>query len=80
MYQMFKDHLSEFRNRRTNVPYIREVGGTPYWFVNGRNTGQPVYPSGFGQYTDYTPKEIVDSIDVIPQGSAVVGVEGENNE
>ena len=80
MHQMFKDHLSEFRNRRTNVPYIREVGGAPYWFVNGRNTGQPVYPSGFGQHTDYTPKEIVDSIDVIPQGSAVVGIEGENNE
>lgn len=39
--QVFKDHLAQFRNNRTNVPYIRMVNGYPYWFVNGRNTGQP---------------------------------------
>ena len=41
MFQAFKDHLAQFRNNRVNVPYIREVNGKPYWFVNGRNTGQP---------------------------------------
>jgi hypothetical protein len=42
--QAFKDHMAQFRNNRTNVPYIRTVGGQDYWFVNGRNTGRPVYP------------------------------------
>ena len=46
MFQAFKDHLAQFRNNRTNVPYIREVNGEPYWFVNGRNTGQPVGAPG----------------------------------
>lgn len=41
MYQTYKDHLAMFRNRRANVPYPREVDGRMYWFVNGRNTGQP---------------------------------------
>lgn len=46
------DHLALFKNYRTNVPYIRNIkdvysGQTMgYWFVNGRNTGQPA-----GQYT-----------------------------
>ena len=41
MSQAFKDHLAMFRNNRTNVPYPRLVNGEYYWFVNGRNTGQP---------------------------------------
>ena len=43
-----KDHLSIFKNSRTNVPYIRIVDGEPYWFVNGKNTGQKaLYFSSF---------------------------------
>lgn len=41
MNQAFKDHLAMFRNHRVNVPYPRMVDGKYYWFVNGRNTGQP---------------------------------------
>lgn len=36
------NHLSQFRNKNTNIPYIRTVGGDDYWFVNGRNTGRKV--------------------------------------
>lgn len=72
MYQTYKDHLTQFRNRRINVPYVREVAGIPYWFVNGRNTGQPVYPAGYEPRTEYTPEEIINSISVVPQGSAEV--------
>jgi len=48
-YQLMKDHLAIFKNYRTNVPYIRTVimpdeGPVEFWFVNGRNTGQRVYP------------------------------------
>ena len=32
-------HLSQFKNNKTNVPYIRELGKKKYWFVNGKNTG-----------------------------------------
>ena len=45
MAQQYKDHLAMFRNSRTNVPYPREVNGRWYWFVNGRNTGQPCTPT-----------------------------------
>ena len=47
MFQAYKDHLAMFRNRRVNVPYPRLVHDPEtntdryYWFVNGRNTGQP---------------------------------------
>lgn len=38
------DHLAQFKNYRTNVPYIRQltINGDQVgvWFVNGRNTGQ----------------------------------------
>ena len=46
MFQAYKDQLAMFRNRRVNIPYVREVNGEPYWFVNGRNTGQPVGAPG----------------------------------
>lgn len=41
MAQQYKDHLANFKNNRVNVPYPRMVNGQYYWFVNGRNTGQP---------------------------------------
>lgn len=34
--QSYKDLLSIFKNNRTNVPYVREVNGKDFWFVNGR--------------------------------------------
>ena len=34
-----KQHLSTFKNYRTNIPYVRFINSTPYWFVNGKNTG-----------------------------------------
>lgn len=39
--QGIRDTLNIFKDGRTNVPYIKEVNGINYWFVNGRNTGQP---------------------------------------
>lgn len=35
-------NLALFRNNRTNVPYIRQVGEKKFWFVNGVNTLQEV--------------------------------------
>lgn len=37
--QINKDLLAIFKNNRTNVPYLKEVNGKNYWFVNGRNMG-----------------------------------------
>ena len=37
--QAYRDLLAMFRNNKTNVPYIIEIDGVPYWYVNGRNTG-----------------------------------------
>ena len=36
---MLKDSLSQFVNGRTNVPYLKEINGINYWFVNGRKVG-----------------------------------------
>lgn len=33
------DHMINFRSNKTNVPYLRLVNGSYYWFVNGKNTG-----------------------------------------
>lgn len=74
MYQAYKDHLAQFRNRMINVPYIRDVAGVPYWFINGRNTGQPVYPAGYEPRVEYTDADIINSISITPQGSASVTI------
>ena len=79
MYQTFKDHLSEFRNRRVNIPYVRKVGGIPYWFVNGRNTGQPVYYQGRDPEREYTREEILGSVSVAPEGSVTMDLDDISN-
>ena len=44
-----KDWASQFVNARVNVPYIREIGGVRYWFVNGRNIGEVGIPQNVTQ-------------------------------
>lgn len=34
--QMFKDTIATIRNNRTNVPYVKDINGTDWWFVNGK--------------------------------------------
>ena len=34
--QFLKETLATIKNNRTNVPYIRDVNGTDWWFVNGK--------------------------------------------
>lgn len=71
MFQAYKDHLAMFRNRRVNVPYPREVNGVMYWFVNGRNTGQPLYPLEYAPQPEppVSVEDVVDSVEVSPEGS-----------
>lgn len=59
------NHLSQFRNKNTNIPYIRTVGGDDYWFVNGRNTGRRVNGVGatVDEIKDLVMDEITDYID-----------------
>lgn len=40
--QFVKDALGQIKNRQINVPYIKNVMGKNYWFVNGKNTYNPV--------------------------------------
>lgn len=37
-HQFIKTTLSNIKNNRVNVPYVKQVNGKDYWFVNGRNT------------------------------------------
>lgn len=34
--QEYKDTLSAITNNRTNVPYVKNINGLDYWFVNGK--------------------------------------------
>lgn len=34
--QQYKELLSTIKNNRTNVPYVKDVNGNDWWFVNGR--------------------------------------------
>ena len=34
--QNYKDLLAIFKNSKTNVPYIKNINGINYWFVNGK--------------------------------------------
>jgi hypothetical protein len=33
---IYKNSLQEIKNNRTNVPYIKEINGNIFWFINGR--------------------------------------------
>ena len=37
-----KNHIMSLTSSNINVPYILEVNGKPYWFINGKNTGYEV--------------------------------------
>jgi hypothetical protein len=39
IFTLLNSHLSQFKNNKVNVPYIRALGKKKYWFVNGKNTG-----------------------------------------
>jgi hypothetical protein len=34
--QTTKEQFAMIKNNRTNVPYVKDINGTDYWFVNGR--------------------------------------------
>ena len=68
-FQDIKDHLAQFRNYRTNVPYIRTVNGLPHWFVNGRDTGQSALCT---YHVSATKDEGIDAVSVAI-GSLVSG-------
>lgn len=38
--QDIKNTLAVFKNNKTNVPYIKNVGDKAYWFVNGKLIGE----------------------------------------
>lgn len=31
-----KEYLSSFKNNKTNIPYVKDIDGISYWFVNGQ--------------------------------------------
>lgn len=55
--ELLKTSLAAFKNDRTNVPYIKNIDGHNYWFVNGRNIGILV------NIDNYTYEEVDTGID-----------------
>jgi hypothetical protein len=44
--QNYKDLLAIFKNSKTNVPYIKNINGVNYWFVNGKLLNRASYNEG----------------------------------
>lgn len=59
LHQVPKEMLAIFKNSRVNVPYIKEVDGVSYWFVNGRCLGVPATAGGGAQITAIPDETIV---------------------
>jgi hypothetical protein len=57
----FKQIMQQLQNSQTNVPYILDINGDPYWFVNGKNTGVRV-PDG-SKCVGCTDQDIEDMFD-----------------
>lgn len=38
--EYLKEYLSSFKNNKTNIPYVKEVDGISYWFVNGQKVAE----------------------------------------
>lgn len=55
--QQFKDTMAAIRNNRTNVPYVKDINGTDWWFVNGRAI-TPVSGDTEGGCMQLTPEVI----------------------
>lgn len=62
--QQYKDMLSLIKNNRTNVPYVKNINGDDYWFVNGRLISKVGADSSC--YIPYTSEELEDHINGIP--------------
>ena len=58
--QNLQDMLAIFKNNRINTPYIKEIAGKSYWFVNGKNTGAIAQDETTSQ--DDLKKEIISSV------------------
>lgn len=55
--QFVKESLAAFKNRQVNVPYVKNIMGKYFWFVNGKNTHVPV------ECMPYEESEITNNID-----------------
>lgn len=63
--QQYKDLLSIFRNNKTNVPYVKDINGTDYWFINGRfvsAVGGDGYAGGCQQLAPETIQKRIDNL------------------
>ena len=74
-----KSFMNSFKNYRTNIPYIKKVGDTDYWFVNGIKMApttiyneNPSYPGGQScSCSAVNDKDIIDIIQYL-EGDSVI--------
>lgn len=61
----YKELLSIFKNNKTNVPYVKDINGKDYWFVNGRfvaAVGGDGYAGGCQQLAPETVQKRIDNL------------------
>lgn len=60
--QQYKDLLSIVKNNRTNVPYVRNINGDDYWFINGRFVSKVTDDGGCCQ--ELTDEDIANHLNI----------------
>lgn len=76
--QQYKDLLSIVKNNRTNVPYVRNINGDDYWFVNGRFVSKVTDDGDCCQLL--TDQDIADHLNVPTHNSSINNYECECKE
>lgn len=76
--QQYKDLLSIVKNNRTNVPYVRNINGDDYWFVNGRFVSKVTDDGDCCQLL--TDQDIADHLNVPTHDSSINNSECECKE
>ena len=60
--QQNKDMMASFKNYRTNVPYVKQINGEKYWYVNGRPVSGLTDGIEEHEYIPYNDQEILDML------------------
>ena len=63
LFEQYKELLSIFKNNKTNVPYVKDINGKDYWFVNGKYVAAVGGDGFYGGCQQLAPETVQKRID-----------------
>lgn len=61
--EQYKELESRLKNQKTNVPYVKCINGTDYWFVNGKMVATVEQGTTSGSYVQLSPQTVQQRLD-----------------